>query len=475
MSETRTQLPKSNTGIRGLDDITCGGLPKGRTTLVCGNAGCGKTLMGVEFLVRGATEFNEPGVFMAFEETADDLIKNVDSLGFSLKALVDQKKLSIDHVHIEHSGIVEAGEFNLEGLFIRLACAIDAIGAKRVVLDTIETLFGGLPNPVILRAELRRLFLWLKQKDVTAIVTGESGIDTLTRYGIEEYVSDCVIVLDHRINGQLSTRRMRIAKYRGSFHGTNEYPFLIDENGISILPVSSLSLNHEALDERISSGIPKLDSMFGGQGYYRGSSILISGTAGCGKSSIAAHFADATCRRGERCLTFLFEESPSQLMRNMRSIGLDLEQWVSPGLLQLRAARPTLYGLEMHLAIMIKAIQEFQPHVVIMDPISSFWSHDENFEIKAMITRLVDYLKYAGITALLLNLSSDGEFMEHTDTGISSIIDTWLILRNIELNGERNRGLYIIKSRGMSHSNQIREFMITDSGIDLNDSMNTNG
>lgn len=469
MFDTRTQLPKAPTGIRGLDQITYGGLPRGRTTLVCGNAGCGKTLMGMEFLVRGATEFDEPGVFIAFEETVDDLVKNVDSLGFNLKALIDKKKLSIDYVRIEQSEIKEAGEFNLEGLFIRLGYAIDNIGAKRVVLDTVETVFSGLPHPSVLRAELRRLFLWLKEKGVTAIVTGESGRDSLTRYGIEEYVSDCVIMLDHRINRQLSTRRMHVVKYRGSLHGTNEYPFLIDENGITVLPVSSLNLDHVALDERISSGIFELDSMLGGQGYYRGSSILVSGMAGCGKSSMAAHFADAACRKGERCLTFLFEESPSQLIRNMRSIGLDLKQWVSRGLLRLHATRPTRYGLEIHLATMIKTIDKFQPRIVVLDPISAFWGNEKNFEIKSMLTRLVDHLKSEGITAMFLNLTADGKFIEHTDTGISSLIDTWVILRNMELDGEHIRGLYILKSRGMYHSNQVREFQITNHGIKLRD------
>lgn len=467
MYDQRILLPKAATGIRGLDQITYGGLPRGRTTLVCGNAGCGKTLMGMEFLVRGAMEYDEPGVFISFEETVDDLVKNVDSLGFNLKSLIDKKKVYIDYVHVDGSEIKEAGEFNLEGLFIRLAYAIDRIGARRVVLDTVETIFSGLPNPAILRAELRRLFLWLKEKGVTSIVTGESGKDSLTRYGIEEYVSDCVIVLDHRINSQLSTRRMHVKKYRGSFHGTNEYPFLIDENGITVLPISSLGLDHEALEERISSGLVELDQMFGGQGYYRGSSILVSGMAGCGKSSMAAHFAHATCLRGERCLTFLFEESPSQLMRNMRSINIDLEQWVSKGLLMLHATRPTSYGLEIHLSTMINAINKFRPRVVILDPISAFWDSGESIGTKAMLVRLVDYLKSEGITAMLLNLTIDGEFIERTDAGVSSAIDTWLILRNLEQKKVRTRGLYILKSRGMAHSNQVREFLITDSGIKL--------
>lgn len=462
-------LPKAPTGIRGLDDITGGGLPAGRPTLVCGSAGSGKTLLAMEFLVHGALDYGEPGVFMAFEETAADLVKNVASLGFDLPALVAGKKLVVDHVAIERSEIEETGEYDLEGLFIRLGHAIDSIGAKRVVLDTVEALFSGLPNQAILRAELRRLFRFLRDKGVTAVITGERGDGTLTRYGIEEYVSDCVVVLDHRVSEQQSTRRLRVAKYRGSVHGTNEYPFLIDEQGISVLPVSSLGLNHEAFEERIPTGIARLDTMLGGQGYFRGSSILISGTAGCGKTSVAAHFADATCRRGECCLSFLFEESPSQLMRNMRSIGLDLQPWVQKGLLHFHAARPSLYGLEMHLAVMLKVINEVQPSVVIVDPISSFTAGGSPFEVKSMFIRLVDYLKVKGITALLVNLTTGGSALEQTDMEISSLIDTWLLLRDIELNGERNRGMYVLKSRGMAHSNQIREFNLSEYGVELRD------
>lgn len=462
-------LPKSPTGIRGLDDITGGGLPAGRPTLVCGSAGCGKTLFAMEFLVHGAVQYGEPGVFMAFEETAEDLAQNVASLGFDLKALIADKKLVVDHVFIERSEIEDTGEYDLEGLFIRLGHAIDAIGARRVVLDTVEALFSGLPNQAILRAELRRLFRWLKDRGVTAIITGERGDGTLTRYGIEEYVSDCVLVLDQRVTEQLSTRRLRVAKYRGSVHGSNEYPFLIDEQGFSMLPVTSLGLDFEVSQERIPSGIARLDTMLGGTGYYRGSSILISGTAGCGKTSIAAHFADATCRRGERCLCFLFEESPGQLLRNMRSIGLDLQPWVTQGLLRYHAARPSLYGLEMHLAVTLKVINEFQPSVVIVDPISAFESAGNDFETKAMLIRLIDFLKVKGITVLMTNLTSGGAAPERTDAQISSLIDTWLLLRDIELNGERNRGMYVLKSRGMAHSNQIREFLLSSRGVELND------
>lgn len=469
MPKARTQLPKAPTGIQGLDEITGGGLPKGRPTLVCGSAGCGKTLLAMEFLVRGAREFNEPGVFMAFEETAEDLTENVASLGFDLKNLIAHKKIVLDFVYIERSEIEETGEYDLEGLFIRLGEAIDSIGAKRVVLDTIESLFAGLPNPLILRAELRRLFRWLKTKGVTVIITGERGEGTLTRQGLEEYVSDCVIVLDHRANEQVSSRRLRVVKYRGSTHGTNEYPFLIDENGFSVLPVTSLGLQQIASTGRIPSGIPRLDAMLGGAGYFRGSSILISGTAGTGKSSLAAHFAAAACLRGERVLYFAFEESPSQIMRNMRSIGVDLQPWVEKGLLQFQANRPTFAGLEMHLTMMHKAINTFKPQVVIVDPLNSFVIGGNEIEVKAMLMRLVDFLKMKQITGLFTNLTSGGSALEQTDIAISSLIDTWLLLRDIEIGGERNRGLYILKSRGMAHSNQIREFLLTDHGVELRD------
>jgi len=467
--KARPQLPKSPTGIQGLDEITGGGLPKGRPTLVCGGAGCGKTLLAMEFLVRGATEFNEPGVFMAFEENANDLTQNVASLGFDLEDLVARKKMVLDFVYIERSEIEESGEYDLEGLFIRLGSAIASIGAKRVVLDTVESLFAGLPNPLILRAELRRLFRWLKDKGVTAIITGERGEGTLTRQGLEEYVSDCVIVLDHRVSEQTSSRRLRVVKYRGSTHGTNEYPFLIDEDGISVLPVTSLGLQHIASFERVSSGVARLDAMLGGAGYYRGSSVLISGTAGTGKSSLAAHFADAACRRGERVLFFSFEESPSQIMRNMRSIGIDLQPWIKNGLLQIHADRPSSAGLETHLALKHKLIGVFKPQVVIMDPLNSFVIGDNQIEVKSMLMRLVDFLKTRQITGLFTNLAQSGSPVEQTDVAISSIIDTWLLLRDIDSGGERNRCLSILKSRGMAHSNQIREFLLTDHGVELRD------
>ena len=468
-SHANPGLPKAPSGISGLDEITEGGLPRGRPTLVCGSAGCGKTLLAMEFLVRGATEFGEPGVFLAFEESAEELAQNVRSLGFDLEALGEQKKLLIDYVHVERSEIEETGEYDLEGLFIRLGHAIDSIGARRVVLDTIETLFGGLSNTAILRSELRRLFRWLKDKGVTAVITGERGDGALTRQGLEEYVSDCVILLDHRVTDELSTRRLRIVKYRGTTHGTNEYPFLIDADGISVLPITSLGLRHEVSSERISTGVDRLDAMLGGGGVYRGSSILVSGTAGTGKTSLAAHFVEAACRRGERCLYFAFEESEAQLVRNMRSIGVDLSPWLKSGLLMFHATRPSAYGLEMHLAMMHKLINEFDPAVVIVDPISNFLNAGTKLEAEAMVMRLIDFLKAQQITAVLTSLTKDGAAQERSEVGISSIIDTWLLLRDIELGGERNRGMYIIKSRGMGHSNQIREFVLTDHGVELRD------
>jgi len=460
-------LPKCKTGIPGLDEITGGGLPKGRPTLVCGGAGCGKTLMGIEFLVRGAMLHNEPGVFLAFEETAEELAQNVRSLGFDLDELIEKKKLAVDYIYIERSEIEETGDYDLQGLFIRLGHAIDSTGAKRVVLDTLETLFCGLSNLAILRSELRRLFRWLKEKGVTSIITAERGEGSLTRHGLEEHVSDCVLLLDHRVEGQISTRRLRVVKYRGSAHATNEFPFLIDEGGVSVLPITSLQLQHKASLERISSGVPALDAMLGGQGFFRGSSVLVSGTAGVGKTSLSCHAADACCQRGERCLYIAFEESEAQLLRNMRSIGLDLEPWVKKGLLRFQVARPTMNGLEMHLASIHKQVEAFQPHLVIVDPITSFLSSGTDTEASSMMMRLVDYLKSHQITALLTNLNHAGSVLEQTSVTISSLIDTWLLLRDIETNGERNRGLYILKSRGMAHSNQIREFLLTENGVQL--------
>ena len=465
---TNRSLPKAPVGIQGLDEITGGGLPRGRPTLICGSSGCGKTLLAIEFLVRGATQFGEPGVFMAFEETAHELTQNVRSLGFDLDDLVARKKIALDFVRVERSEIEETGEYDLEGLFVRLNHAIESIGAKRVVLDTIETLFSGLSDELILRAELRRLFRWLKDKGVTAIITGERGEGALTRQGLEEYVSDCVILLDHRVIDQVSTRRLRIVKYRGSAHGTNEYPFLIDENGIGLLPITSMGLQHEVSAERVPTGITRLDEMLGGKGYYRGSTVLISGTAGSGKSSLASHFVNAACERGERCLYIAFEESPQQIVRNMSSIGLDLERWVRKGLLRFHAARSTVYGLEMHLVSCHKLILEFKPGVVVLDPIGTLTMAGTTSDTTSMLTRLMDFLKSKQITAVWTSLTSGNE-KEKTDVAISSLVDTWLLLRDIELGGERNRAIYVLKSRGMAHSNQIREFLLTDNGIELAD------
>jgi circadian clock protein KaiC len=465
----RKALPKSPTSIHGLDEITGGGLPKGRPTLVCGGAGCGKTLFAMEFLVRGATQYNEPGVFISFEETEKELTANVASLGFDLESLVKRKKIWLENIRVQPNEIEQSGEYDLEGLFIRIHHAIESIKAKRVVLDTIEILFSGLPNPHILRAELQRLLGWLKKKGITTIITAERGGGSLTRHGLEEYVSDCVILLDHRVNDQSSIRRLRIVKYRGSTHGTNEYPFLIDEDGFSVLPVTSLGLNYDTTNERISTGIPRLDTMLSGKGYFRGSTVLVSGTAGTGKTSIAAQFVESACKRKERVLYFTFEESPGQLIRNMCSIGINLEPWVKKGLLQFHATRPTLYGLETHLTTSIKLINQFEPSVVILDPINAFVMGENLTEVKGMLLRLVDFLKMKQCTAFFTSLTSAGENMEISDVYISSLIDTWLLLRDIEIGGERNRGLYVLKSRGMAHSNQIREFKLTNDGIELLD------
>ncbi|MBI0539470.1 circadian clock protein KaiC [Roseomonas sp. KE2513] len=458
-------LPKAPTGIGGFDEVTLGGLPAGRPSLICGAAGCGKTLFAVTFLVNGATRFGEPGVFMSFEERAEDLAANVASLGYDLDGLVAEGKLAIDYVRVERSEIEESGEYDLEGLFVRLGFAVDAIGAKRVVLDTIETLFSGFTDPALLRAELRRLFGWIKDRGLTAIITGERGEGQLTRQGLEEYVSDCVVLLDNRVEDQITTRRLRIVKYRGSAHGTNEYPFLIDGDGISVLPVTSSGLNRQASSEIISSGIPGLDAMFRTGGFFRGSSILLSGVAGTGKTTIASHFADAACRRGERCLSFVFEESAEEICRNALSVGLDLQRWVSAGLLRFEAARPSLYGLEMHLARMHRDLDRFEPDVVVIDPISAFRGPDT--EVHATLLRMMDLLKSRGITALFTSLCTDGTMVEGTDQGLSSLMDAWVRLEDVEANGERNRALYVIKARGMSHSNQVREYRMTDTGIEL--------
>ena len=461
------ELPKALTGIRGLDEITRGGLPKGRPTLICGGAGSGKTLLALTFLVNGALSFDEPGVLMTFEENEDEIASDVASLGFDLPQLIAARKLAIDYVRVERAEIEETGEYDLEGLFVRLDHAIRTVGAKRVVLDTIESLFAGLKNDTILRSELRRLFRWLKDQGVTAVITGERGDGALTRQGLEEYVSDAVILLDHRVHDQVSTRRLRVVKYRGSHHGTNEYPFLIDANGISVLPVSSLALQHEAPLDRVSSGVSRLDEMLSGQGYYRGSTILVSGTAGTGKTSLAAHFLDAACRRGERCLCFLFEESPQQLLRNMRSIGIDLEPWVAAGLLQFHADRPSRYGLETHLVTMHQVVADFKPTVTVIDPVTNLMTVGTYTDVQAMLTRMIDHLKTANITAMLTSLMPGHTDIERTETTISSLMDTWIVLANDTVGDRHRRGLYVLKSRGMAHSNELCEFVMTNRGISL--------
>jgi circadian clock protein KaiC len=461
-------LPKAPTGISGLDEVTGGGLPRGRPTLVCGPAGCGKTLLAMEFLVRGITQFDEPGVFVAFEESARDLVANVASLGFDLAQYEADGKLVIDHVSVVRGELEETGDWDLDGLLLRLGAAIDTVGAKRIVIDTIETLFGAFSNTSILRAELSRLFAWLKDRGVTAVITGERGDGTLTRHGIEEYVSDCVIVLDHRVTEQTSTRRLRILKYRGSLHGTNEYPFLIGDSGVSVLPVTSLGLRHSASSRRVSTGVARLDAMLGDGGFYKGSAVLVNGTAGTGKSTLAAQFCDATCARGERAMYFAFEESQAEIVRNMSSVGIDLAQWVDAGLLQFRCFRPSLLGLEAHLFAMQKFVGEFDPAVVVMDPVSDLLRIGSGADVAAMLTRQVDFLKAKGVTALFTSLSSNADPAQ-ADQHVASLVDTWLLVKTMEGNGEHNRLLYVLKSRGIAHSNQIREFLLTDQGIELAD------
>lgn len=460
-------IAKSPTGISGFDDLTLGGLPTGRPTLVCGTAGCGKTLFAATFLVHGARELDEPGVFVSFEERPSDIIDNVASLGFDLDTLIEAEKVVIEHIEVDPSEVAEIGDFDLEGLFLRLELAIDSIGAKRVVLDTIESLFSAFTNQAVLRAEIRRLFDWLKDRGLTTVITGERGDGALTRQGLEEYVSDCVLLLDHRVHNQISTRRLRIVKYRGSSHGTNEYPFLIDQGGFSVLPVSSLGLNHRVFDERVSSGVPDLDGMLGGGGFHRGSSILISGVAGSGKSSLAASFVDAACKAGQRALYFSFEESQEQTVRNMRSLGIDLGKHLEAGQLKYVAARPTFYSLEMHLALMLREALTFRPDIFVLDPLSAFTETGDRSEVHAMLLRIVDFLKSEGITGVLTHLTQSGQTVIETESGLSSLMDAWILLLNRESNGEFNRELYLLKARGLSHSNQVREFVMDHDGIRL--------
>jgi circadian clock protein KaiC len=459
-------IEKARTGIDGFDQITGGGLPAGRPTLVCGGPGCGKTLFAMQFLVAGATRFGEPGVFMSFEESSEELAKNVASLGFDLDDLMERGLIAMDTVVVERSEIEETGDYDLEGLFVRLELAIRSVGAKRVVLDTIESLFSGLSNQAILRAELRRLFRFLKEKGVAVVITGERGEGQLTRQGLEEYVSDCVILLDHRVDEQISTRRLRVVKYRGSAHGTNEYPFIIDEQGITVMPLTSTGLAHGASTERMPTGIPDLDQMLEGKGYFKGSSILVSGMAGSGKSTVAAHFAEATCAAGHRCIYFAMEESQQQIIRNMRSVGIDLQKWVDKKLLRFSARRPTLFGLETHLATMYRDVTDFEPAAVVIDPMSALLGAGATGDVHSMVLRLVDFLKARGVTALFTNLGVSSENVT-TEIQISSLMDVWLLLYNRESNGEHNRQLYLLKSRGMAHSNEVREFILSSEGIKL--------
>jgi circadian clock protein KaiC len=464
----RPELPKARTGITGLDEVTGGGLPLGRPSLICGPAGCGKTLLAMEFLVRGITEFGEPGVFVAFEETRDDLIANVASLGFDLTTLEAEGRLVIDHVNVVPSEMLETGDWDLEALLIRLGAAIDSVGARRVVIDTIETLFGAFTDTATLRAELRRLFSWLKRRGVTALITGERGDGALTRSGIEEYVSDCVIALNHIVTEDTSTRRLRVVKYRGSLHGTDAYPFLITENGITVQPITSIGLDHGVSSERVSTGVLRLDAMLGGVGFHRGSSLLVCGTAGTGKSTLAAQFCDAACGRGERALYMALEESQAQIIRNMTSVGIDLAPWVQQGLLRFKCVRSRALNLEGHLAVMQSTVDDFDPSVVVVDPVSDLIGIGTERDVSAMLTRQVDFLKGRGVTALFTHLGLDAQ-REQTNRILGSFVDTWLVVRTLEGNGEFNRTLSVVKSRGTAHSNQVREFLITAAGIELAD------
>jgi circadian clock protein KaiC len=461
------EIKKSPTGIEGFDELTLGGLPSGRPTLVCGSAGCGKTLFASTFLLNGAREFDEPGLFVTFEERPVDIVSNVASLGFGMEELIAERKIMIEHIAVDPAELAEIGDYDLEGLFLRLELAIDEIGAKRIVLDTIESLFSAFTNPAILRAEIRRLFDWLKDKGMTTVITGERGDGSLTRQGLEEYVSDCVLLLDHRVHNQVSTRRLRIVKYRGTAHGTNEYPFLIDSDGFSVLPVSSLGLNHKVSEERIQSGVPDLDDMLVGGGFYRGSSVLISGVAGSGKSSLSACFAAAACAAGEKALYFSFEESAEQTIRNMRSIGIDLKLWMDGDKFRHIAARPTFYSLEMHLAVMLREVTRFKPTLVVVDPISAFIGNADQLEVQAMMLRMVDFLKSRGVTGVFTHLTHGQGDVAETDVGLSSLMDAWILLLNRESSGEFNRELYLLKARGTAHSNQVREFLLSSDGIRL--------
>ena len=474
----KTENPKSNgiqlqkclTGIKGFDEITDGGLPKNRITLISGGPGAGKTLLGIDFLVNGVMKYKERGVFMSFEETEAELYEDVASLNLDLHGLVSKKEIVFEHVLLERSDIQEKGEFNLEGLFIRLELAIDSIGAKRVVLDSIESLFIGITDAGILRLEIKRLFRWLKQKQVTSVITGEQEKNSFTRHGLEEFISDCIILLDNRVRQQVSTRRIRVIKYRGSNHGTNEYPFVIDKDGLSVIPITSAGLDHPGTAEKVSTGVPTLDKMFAGGGYTRGSTVLVSGTAGTGKTSLAVAFAVERCKQGEPCLYVSYEESPGQLIQNMRSVGFDLEKWVKKGLLKIVSTRPAFFGLEMHLLDLYKILANFNPSSVVIDPLTSLIGQAEESEIQSMLTRMIDALKSKGITGVFTSLVSSSASNDTSgEIGVSSLIDTWIVVRELEENkgSRRTRGLYIAKSRGTGHSNDIHKLVFSDDGIDL--------
>jgi circadian clock protein KaiC len=467
---SRDQLQKCPTGIKGFDEITEGGLPKNRTTLFSGSTGTGKTLLGIDFLIHGAAEYKEPGVFISFEETEEELYKDVASLNLDLRGLVSQKKILLEYVLLERRDIQEKGEFNLEGLFIRLEHTIDSIGAKRVVLDSVESLFAGVKDAGILRLEIKRLFRWLKEKRVTTIITGELGEGSYTRHGLEEYISDCIVLLDNRVREQISTRRIRVIKYRGSKHGTNEYPFVIDKGGLSVIPITSAGLNQPGTAKRVSTGIPSLDKMFKGAGYTRGSTVLVSGTAGTGKTSLAAAFAIESCKRGERCLFLSYEESSGQLVQNLSSIGFHFAPLVKKGLLKIVSTRPSFFGLEMHLLEVYKIIADFKPQAVVIDPLTSLIGQGNQLELQSMLTRMIDLLKSDGITAFFTSLvSATAQNDTSGEIGVSSLIDTWIVVRELEENEGRKRirGLYIVKSRGMGHSSDVHKLVLSDNGIDL--------
>ena len=464
------QLQKCPTGIKGFDEITQGGLPKNRITLVSGGPGSGKTLLGIDFLVNGAIHYKERGVFMSFEETEDEIYQDVASLNLDLHGLVAKKEIVFEHVLLDRNDIHEKGEFNLEGLFIRLELAIDTIGAKRVVLDSIESLFAGITDAGVLRLEIKRLFQWLKQKQVTAVITGEQGQYSFTRHGLEEFISDCIILLDNRVRQQVSTRRIRVIKYRGSSHGTNEYPFVIDKNGLSVIPITSAGLDHPGTAEKVSTGVASLDKLFAGGGYARGSSVLVSGTAGTGKTSLASAFAEESCKRGERCLYLSYEESPGQLVQNMRSVGFDLQRWTKNGRLKIVSTRPAFFGLETHLLDFYKILAEFKPTAVVIDPLTSLIGQADTSEIQSMLTRMIDALKSQGITGVFTSLvSSTAQNDTSGEIGVSSLIDTWIVVRELEEDEgrRRTRGLYIVKSRGTGHSSDVQKMIVSDDGIHL--------